>query len=80
VGELRFLPLLQIIGAGGRARAWYVNFNWPGCSNDLGWMMVTHNNACTWEGRSVDAPSEILYSPGSTVSSVQNTFLLVFGR
>ncbi len=64
------------------SRAWYVNATWPGCPGDVGWMMVTHAAVCSWEGGS---PSEIIYTPASTATNIQNTFiradaLLVFGR
>lgn len=58
---------------GTTGRTWYVNATWGGCPADTGWLMITHATFCTWEGRSPDAPSEILYAAGNTVASIPNT-------
>ena len=72
-GNGRFFSIQGI-----NSRTFYINAVWNGCPNDAGWLMVTTSNFCFWEGRSADAPTEIMYSSLDTIASVPNTNQMLF--
>ena len=49
-------------------RSFFINRSYAGCPSDLGWMVTTQNNWCSWDNNSA-YKNKVLYSSLSTYTN-----------